>query len=1250
MFQLSDVKLASFNVNGMQNENKRRGIFNYLRSFHSDIILLQETHSTPEVERVWANEWGSQIIFNHGTSAARGVAILFGRHSPISLESLKIDLEGRYIIADLKIEDHVFVLVNVYGPNEDSPSFFTKLFSNVEARENTSMILAGDFNTSMDPDKDLYNNRGLTHKKKRLVIHEFLEQNNLADVWRIQNPSKRTFTWRKPFSSDLIMSRLDYFFISEDFLSKVNSAAIKPRYKSDHSRVTLDLNFAKVKRGRGYWKINNKHLKDKQFVEKVNDIIMQFKYEVKSKEESPIDIQWENLKNRMTDFAKTFSIHKAKEKSQMIEKFERRIMILDEKLLTLETMEDKKKCLEDIKKTEMFLMNEHDEKVKAAMFRSKAQFYLEGEKNSKYFFNLERNRSRAKIISAIRNESGTIITKPHLILEEEKLFYKRLYGQNPPRNWLFHNDTDIKLTEDEREELDRDFEDYEFSNSLMGMQNNKTPGLDGLSADFYKVFWVQLKDIFGILARFNLDRQLLHRSARKGVISLLPKKNKDLMELKNWRPLTLLNVDYKIIARALALRLKPKLANLIHEDQTGFLQNRNIAHSIRTVLDVVQIANRKQLSAVIISLDWQKAFDRVARPAMDAAFGYFGFGPKFRMAVQTLFNESVCCVTNNGYLSQEFPSLVGIKQGCNFSPLAFVLLIEVLSQKIRNNSKIKGIKINNELELKLSQFADDMNLFLTFEKETLMEVEDTFDAFEEATGMKVNYDKTRVYRIGSLKNSNAQLYTRKPLSWTNDPLLILGVYVDHNMDNMFELNYAPLISRVRARCDLWSRRGLTLMGKVQIINALCISLFVHKMSVLPRIPEKYVSQFNDIVRKFLWNTGRVKISHEKLYNDKQLGGLKLVDLKTKDDSLKCQWVSTLRDSAKFNSISQLFLTPIGQHIWLCNLKSSHISRFSVSGFWQDVLAAWARVHWHTPTNPSQYAAQSLWLNSHIIIQGSPVLNISALKVGVSFVYNIWNTVFNRFLDFAELEGVYPNHGMTLMQYNGLKSAIPRKWVREIKECRFLLEDYTYLYEEAIGKISTIMYRKMIDNKNILQPLASRWEEKLQVSIQYDKFLQCFEQLGKIVFSTKLRNFQFRYLHRAIFCNNTLYRWKIKDSPLCDFCHQEPGTLEHVFFACSITQTFWKSFITWYENTANTKIVLSLEMVSLCNSEMDLLNTLLITAKQYIFKCKIQDKPLNCFVFRNLVQEVIAFERKNAKEQHNYKAFYKKWKFLLSQDE
>lgn len=189
------------------------------------------------------------------------------------------------------------------------------------------------------------------------------------------------------------MSRIDYFLVSQDFMNKVDLTDIRPKFRSDHSQITMSLDFAEQKRGRGFWKFNNQHLKDKDFLDIINTTIVQTKYEVKNYNEIDLDIQWENMKEKLTKIAQQFAIKKAKMKNSLIEKFEQRILTLDRKVVQESDPAIIQKHLSAIKKTEEFLINEHDKKVEAAKFRTRYNYFTMGEKNSRYFFNLEKVRA-----------------------------------------------------------------------------------------------------------------------------------------------------------------------------------------------------------------------------------------------------------------------------------------------------------------------------------------------------------------------------------------------------------------------------------------------------------------------------------------------------------------------------------------------------------------------------------------------------------------------------------------------------------------------------------------------------------------------------------------------------------------------------------------------------------------------------------------------------------------------------------------
>ncbi len=241
---------------------------------------------------------------------------------------------------------------------------------------------------------------------------------------------------------------------------------------------------------------------------------------------------------------------------------------------------------------------------------------------------------------------------------------------------------------------------------------------DGLPCEFYKFFWPKIKDVLYNALKHAYEKGELHISARRGVITLIPKKDKDINYIKNWRPLTLLNCDYKIIAKLLALRLKNILMKLIHSDQTGFLKNRFIGENIRKTLDLIEYTEQEDIPALLISIDFEKCFDRVEWQAVKGALKYFNFGEKFIRWIHILYQNIESCTTNNGYSSDWFRPTRGLRQGCPLSPYLFLVTAEILGYLIRRNDNIKGIKLN-DTEYKLTQYADNTNLFTIYNANSL---------------------------------------------------------------------------------------------------------------------------------------------------------------------------------------------------------------------------------------------------------------------------------------------------------------------------------------------------------------------------------------------------------------------------------------------------------------------------------------------------------------------------------------------------
>lgn len=230
--------IMTFNVNGLGGavNKKRRKLMNYLHNTELSIIALQETHSSSETEKFWKAEWGGPIFFSHGTSAARGVALMLNKRMNAKILNVTKDLNGRYLIVSMEINHNQYSFIVLYAPNEDNVDFFKDIFTVVSEEAFDLKIIMGDFNTVLDLDKDLIGGKGHSNPKTRAFLNEYCTENDLIDIWRLLHPCnfQSTFARKRPHP---LRERIDYILISTALQQNVKQTEIITTIFSDHSPV-----------------------------------------------------------------------------------------------------------------------------------------------------------------------------------------------------------------------------------------------------------------------------------------------------------------------------------------------------------------------------------------------------------------------------------------------------------------------------------------------------------------------------------------------------------------------------------------------------------------------------------------------------------------------------------------------------------------------------------------------------------------------------------------------------------------------------------------------------------------------------------------------------------------------------------------------------------------------------------------------------------------------------------------------------
>ena len=524
-----------------------------------------------------------------------------------------------------------------------------------------------------------------------------------------------------------------------------------------------------------------------------------------------------------------------------------------------------------------------------------------------------------------------------------------------------------KLSEEEAASLEGKLTIDELTKALKAMKNEKTPGIDGFPAEFLKVFWGKLKYIVLRALNKGYEEGEMSTSLRQVIISCIPKGNKSRLFLKNWRPISLLSVIYKLNSLAIANRLKTVLDKLISKTQTGFLSGRYIGENARLIYDILHQTEKHKIPGILMLIDFEKAFDSVSWDFLYGVLEYFNFGNGFIKWVRTFNNNITAHVIQSGYLSDPITIGRGCRQGDPIAPYLFILCAQILCLMILQNKDLTGITLN-KTEIKLSQYADDTTLILDGSGRSILAALNTLEIYGGISGLKVNTDKTQIVWIGKKKYSKDKIETGRNLIWGNSDFNLLGINFSVNLNDIPDNNYDSLIVKIKELLVKWKKRYLTPIGKITIIKALILPKFNHLFMSLPKPKENTIKIINSLLFKFVWNDKPDKISRHRLTKCPLKGGLNMVDLEKFINALQATWIRRLwcNEEAQWAQIFEHNIISIKKLFTLGPLWPASIVNKVTNPFWRELLLAWSNISANSLCKDFyNFMATPLWYNPKI---------------------------------------------------------------------------------------------------------------------------------------------------------------------------------------------------------------------------------------------------------------------------------------------
>ena len=464
--------------------------------------------------------------------------------------------------------------------------------------------------------------------------------------------------------------------------------------------------------------------------------------------------------------------------------------------------------------------------------------------------------------------------------------------------------------------------------------------------------------------------------------------------------------------------------------------------------------------------------------------------------------------------------------------------------------------------------------------------------------------------------------------------------ITNETENLVSLNIEPIIKKVQATLDLWRKRNLSLLGKIQVVNALIGPLFVYKMTVLPMLGEKYHSWMDTIISYFIWNNKKAKIRLKTLVGLKSQGGLSLVNLRNKEKSLKAQWVWRAQSDPHARACAEHFLSHNSKNmIWNSQLEERHSEKLFQNDFWNQVIKIWSSINIEDPIGKAEVLEETLWYNPNILINELPVYYPLWQNAGTNKIKHLRTE--NKWLTYDQFQTKYLIT-IPFTQYRGLISAIPTQWKNWLTEVNAKHEHVRIKkiekWESNTNKVRVI-YQYL---NNDIELVYKRWIKIYYevINIEYNDFVTAITKMYQITISQKLRSFHYRFLMGAIVTNIQLKHYKIKENNLCSFCETKPETIKHLFYECIHVSTIWHHLAKLFQVGALRYDQIFLNCIHLNPKRIE--NCITLIVKNYIYVSRCLCHRLSITGCKNAIENYKMIEEQIAKEKNKLQIHKIKW--------
>ena len=410
------------------------------------------------------------------------------------------------------------------------------------------------------------------------------------------------------------------------------------------------------------------------------------------------------------------------------------------------------------------------------------------------------------------------------------------------------------------------------------------------------------------------------------------------MEIKNYRPISLLNTDFKMLTKAIVNKISPFLEVLIHPDQAACIKGRNIQKTNHLIRDIISLAKIRNDKAFILSIDQMKAYDRVSHSWLFKVLKESNFSDNIIQLIRLLYSDARSQILVNKMLSRDLLLGRGCRQGDALSGNLYILCLEPLLEKVRQDISITGLHIPNKGVQKLAAFADDTNFFPT-DADSIRHILDTFALFGKGSGSKINIEKTQCMKIGQWDENVTEvdnLYTN--IKWV-DSIKLLGLYYTNSIDQTNTRNWDKILEGVKSKLNKIYYKQSSIFGRAILVNVFIEPKIIYQATIFDP-PEDLLKELRKAIRSFIFKGTLPCIKHVTLIQPKNKGGINLHDFNLKCTSIRLKYLHQVINTPTDYPLAVYFLRDRIPNFF-DNQDFESLERVeSLPSFYAEIVADW----------------------------------------------------------------------------------------------------------------------------------------------------------------------------------------------------------------------------------------------------------------------------------------------------------------------